>query len=136
MAEQMFKAIDFCLQHHWPSNEFISKNFDKEFRRKKNVFVDDKYSIVNPEHALALGESEIKVRYNAWGCGRIYVRDHSRVEVSATGWSFVIVHLFENAYIEAKQEENARIVLVKHSADVTIVADKDIKICEEYDYLT
>ena len=136
LVEKMYKGLDFCLIHHWPANDFIIKHFDLDFRRKNNVFVNDKYSIVNPKESLILGTSEMTVRYNAWGHGNIHVRDSSSVKLLARNSSFVIVHLYENAYICAEQYDKARIVLVKHSQKVTIIADKNIKIREEYNYLT
>lgn len=135
MVERMYKGLDFCLKHHWPSNDFILKNFDTDFLRKHNVFVNDKYSVCNPKESLILGSSDITFRYNAWGNGSVHVRDNSSLKLFAKNRSFVLVHLYENAYVEAKQSDKATIVLIKHSENVKIVADKDIKIREDYEYL-
>ena len=110
MVERMYKGLDFCLKYHYPSNDYILKHFDLDFRRKSNVYVNDKYSVCNPKQSLVLGSSEITFR-------------------------FVIVHLYEKAYVTAEQTDKATIVLIKHSPDVTIVAETNIKVKEEYDYL-
>lgn len=135
MVERMYKGLDFCLIHHYPSNDYILKHFDQEFRRKSNVYVNDKYSVCNPKQSLVLGSSEITFRYNAWYNGSIHVRDNSSAKIFARNKSFVIVHLYEKAYIEAEQQDKATIVIIKHSPDVTIVADKNIKVKVEYYYL-
>ena len=135
MVERFYKGLDFCLKHHYPSNDYILKHFDLEFRRKSNVYVNDRYSVCNPKQSLVLGESEITFRYNAWGNGSIHVRDNSTAKIYARNKSFVIVHLYENAYVTAEQTDKATIVLIKHSPNVTIVAEKNIKVKEEYDYL-
>lgn len=135
MVQMMYKGLDFCLKYHYPSNEFILKHFDIDFRRKSNVYVDDKYSVLNANESLILGKSEMIFRYNAENHGSINIRDNSYVKLTAKGRSFVIVHLFENAYIEAQQQDSAKIVLIKHSQNVTIIAEKDVKVREEYDYL-
>ena len=135
MVERMFKGLDFCLKHHWPANDFITKHFGLNFLRKSNVFVNDKYSVCNPKQSLVLGTSEITFRYNAWNNGSIHIRDNSSAKIFARNKSFVIVHLYEKAYIEAEQQDKATIVIIKHSPDVTIVAEKNIKVKEEYDYL-
>ena len=135
MVEMMFRGLDFCLKYHYPSNDFIIKHFDQDFRRKNNVFVNDKYSTNNPKESLILGTSDITIRYNTWNHGNIHVRDNASVKLTAKNSSFVIAHLYENAFIEAEQLDKARIVLVKHSEKVTIVAEKNIKIREEYDFL-
>ncbi len=46
-----------------------------------------------------------------------------------------MIHLYEKAYIKAEQQDKATIVIITHSPDVTIIADKNIKVKEEYDYL-
>lgn len=135
MVERMYKGLDFCIIHHYPSNDYILKHFDQEFRRKSNVYVNDKYSVCNPKQSLVLGSSEITFRYNAWYNGSIHVRDNSSAKIFARNKSFVIVHLYEKAYIEAEQQDKAIIVIIKHSPDVTVIADSKIKIKEEYDYL-
>ena len=135
MVERMYKGLDFCLKYHYHSNDYILKHFDLDFLRKSNVYVNDKYSVCNPKQSLVLGSSEITFRYNAWGNGYIHVRDNSYAKIFAKNKSFVIVHLYENAYVTAEQIDKATIVLIKHSPNVTIVADKNIKVKEEYDYL-
>jgi len=135
MVERFYKGLDFCLKHHYPSNDYILKHFDLEFRRQSNVFVNDRYSVCNPKQSLVLGDSDITFRYNAWGNGSIHVRDNSSAKIYARNKSFVIVHLYENACVTAEQTDKATIVLIKHSHNVTINADAKIKVREEYDYL-
>lgn len=134
MAERMYKGLDFCLQYHYPSNDFILKHFDLDFLRKSNVFVNDKYSVVNPKESLVLGASDVTFRYNGHSYGNIHIRDNSSAKVIARNLSFVIVHLYENASVTAEQYDNAKVVLVKHSTNVTIEAE-NVKVKEEYDYL-
>lgn len=131
----MFRGLDFCLKYRYPTNDFIVKHFELDFRRKSNVFVNDKYSILNASQALILGTSEVTARYNAWNHGTIYIRDNAQLKLITKTRCFVIVHLFDEAYVTAEQLDKSKIVLIKHSDKVTIVADSNIKIREEYDYL-
>lgn len=135
LVEKMYKGLDFVLKHHWPSNDFIKENFNLGFLRNNKVFVDDKYSVMDPEQSLILGKSEITIRYNAAHHGIIHVRDNSSVKLTAKNRCFVIVHLYDKAHIDASQFDSARIVLIKHSDDVTFIAGKNVTIKEEYDYL-
>lgn len=135
MVERMYKGLDFCLQYHYPSNDFILKHFDLDFRRKSNVFVNDKYSVVNPKESLVLGTSDVTFRYNGHSYGNIHIRDNSSAKVIARNLSLVIVHLYENASVTVEQYDNAKVVLVKHSTNVHIAAPSNIKVREEYNYL-
>ena len=135
MVEVMYRNLDFCLQHHWPANDFIVKHWDLEFLRKSKVFVNDRYSVVNPRESLVLGNSELIVRYNAWNHGVIHIRDNSSAKIFARNSSFAIVHLYENAKVSVEQTDKAKVVLVKHSDKVSISTNVEVKIREEYDYL-
>ncbi|MBO4786691.1 MAG: hypothetical protein J5510_06465 [Prevotella sp.] len=131
----MFKGLDFVLKLHWPSNDFIKEHFSLDFRREVNVFVDDKYSVANPEQSLILGNSEITARFNGASHGNIHVRDNSSLNLTAKNRSFVIIHLYDNASVTVEQFDKAQVIVIKHSHDVTVKADESIEIKEEYDYL-
>lgn len=135
LVEKMFKGIDFCLQHHWPSNEFIKKNFKRDFLREHGVFLDDEYSICNTQESLVLGGSKIRYRYNGKHYGNIRVRDLSMVEVTAKGDVLVIVHLFECACAKVSQSDKAKVAVIKHSPNALVNASEGVRIVEEYDYL-
>ena len=135
LVQRMFKGIDFCLKHHWPSNEFIKKNFKRDFLRGHGVFVDDEYSICNVQDSLVLGGSKVRYRYSGKYYGNIRVRDLSMVEVTARGDGLVIVHLFENSCVTVEQSEKAKVAVIKHSQNVIVNASEDVRILEEYDYL-
>ena len=135
LVQRMFKGIDFCLKHHWPSNEFIKTNFSLDFLRSQGVFVDDEYSVCNVQESLVLGGSKIRYRYSGKYYGNIRVRDHSSVNITARGNGLVIVHLFENSCVTVEQSEKAKVAVIKHSQNVIINASEDVRILEEYDYL-
>ena len=136
MVDKFFQGMDFCLKHRFPTNQFIKDNFDLDFRRKSNVLVDDKYSLLNPARALILGESESTIRMNARNSSTIYIRDNSHVKLLASGSSFVIVHLLDSAQIEVETKDNPHVVVITHSKDATLITDcQDVVYKEEYDWL-
>lgn len=135
LAARMYKGIDFCLKHHWPSNDFIAKNFQKDFLRSNGIFVDDEYSTSNIEHSLVLGSSHIRYRYSGKSYGNINLRDTSYAHITTRGNVLLVVHMFETSSIKVEQSENARVVVIKHSPKVIINRTGDVTVKEEYDYL-
>ena len=136
MVEKFFQGMDFCLKHRYPTNQFIVDNFDLDFRRKSNVLVDDKWSLLNPPHALILGKSESTIRMNAHNATTIYMRDESYVKLLASGLSFVIVHLLDSAHITVETKDKAHVVVIAHSKDAALITDcEDVAYKEEYDWL-
>lgn len=135
MVEQMYKGLDFCLKHHYPSNDYILKHFDQDFRRQSNVFVNDKYSVINPKQSLTLGNSDITYRFNATAIGNVHIRDNATARVFAKNRSFVIVHIYDKATVMAQQFDKAKIIVIKHSKEVKVIAEANVTVKEEYDYL-
>lgn len=131
LINKMYAGIDFVIEHHWPSNDVIKARFDINTLRRRNVFVDDKRSFVNARESLILGKSDITARYNAWQHGVIYVRDDSTLNLTAKNYSFVLVHVYERAVVNAVQEGKARIAIVKHSSDTTITTSGDVRLRDE-----
>lgn len=124
LVGMMYEGLDFCIEHHWPSNEFITQHFDEAFRRSVNVFVDDKYSTVNPRYSIALGDSTVTYRYNGWAIGIIHIRDDSTAKIFAKGKSHVIVHLYDRAHADiVEREDGADVVIITHSPNITFVGD-------------
>ena len=119
LADMMYRGLDFCLEHHWPSNEFLVRHFSIEYRRSAHIFVDDEYSVVNPRESIALGTSSVTYRYNGWSIGIIHIRDNSTARIIAKGKSHVIVHLHESANASVECEALAEVVIITHSKNVT-----------------
>lgn len=128
LAERMYKGLDFCLKHHWPSNEFIKEHFDKDFLHRVGIIVDEKHSLMNIQKALILGSSEVTMRVNAWNHSDIYVRDESKVFLTAKNGSFVIVHLFDNASVNVSCLDKAHVTLIKHSDEVSCSYSGEVKV--------
>lgn len=129
---KFFDGMDFCIEHGYPTNEFIKKNFGKDFLRENNVLVDDKYSLLNPTNTAVFGDSVATARYNAFHSGRIWCKDNAKVNVMASGYSFVIVHAFGSAVINVTANDSSKIVLVRHSASCETHCKGNIIVREEY----
>lgn len=115
-----YRNIDFLLKHHWPSNQTLKSIWPSDFLRQNGVFVDDRWSVNNPEHSLVLGDSKITIRYNGWNIGKVYVRDNAQISITAKNKSTVFVHAFEDACVCVEQYDDARVVIIRHSENVVV----------------
>lgn len=128
MARNLYKALDYCLEHHWPSNEDLRKLFDKDFLRRHGIFVGDRYSALNTEKSLVLGDACITYRYNGFSVGHVYARDTSKIRVYARNRSMVVVHLFDKAQVHAEQFDGARLTILCYSPDTWVEAEGNVKV--------
>lgn len=120
LIEKFYTGIDFCIEHNYPTNDFIKSNFGKEVLRDNNILVDDKFSLLNPTNAAVFGNSETKVRFNARNHGRIWCKDKARVSIYARNSSFVIVHVFDSAIVEADGRDSSKLIVIRHSNECKI----------------
>jgi hypothetical protein len=135
LIDKYFNGLDFPMRHHWPSNNYIKDNFGQELLRRNNILVDDKYSLLNPQEAVILGNAEAAVRVNGHNHSVIYIRDNSAVKLYVKNTAFVIVHLFETAHVEAQIFDSPNVLILKHSKDVNVTTVGKVKIKEDFDYL-
>lgn len=131
-----YRNIDFLLKHHWPANDTLKSAWSTDFLRSHSVFVDDRWSVNNPENSLVLGDSKVTMRFNGWSIGRVYVRDNSQVVISAKNKSTVFVHAFEKAWIGVEQHDAANVVIIRHAEGVVVSQNiGTAKIRDEFGYL-
>lgn len=135
LIDRYITGIDFALQHHYPTNQYIKDNFELELLRKNNILVDDERNLLNPSVAVILGNTKTKIRVNGFSRSIIYVRDKSEVDLIVKNCSFVIVHTFDNASVKVETEDKPSVLILKHSKDATIKTTNGIKVKEEFDYL-
>ena len=132
MVEKYFEGINFCAENHYPDKEFIKQAFERKFLRKNNVLVDDEYSLLNPEQAMIMGTSKSNIRFNGTTLGRIHVQGDSDVKVYAKNRCHVMLHVWDKAQVKIETEDRATVIVIRHSPDTVVIAEKDIRIWEAY----
>lgn len=135
LIDKYFKGLDFCLIHHYPSNEYISTHFERDLLRKNGILVDDNYSLLNPSNAILLGSSKSTIRVNARNHAVIHVRDNVSVKVVAKNNAFVIVHAMDNSTVHAEGFDSSRLVVFRNSKSANIIVSGKATTEDDFDYL-
>lgn len=137
LINKYLRGLDFALANHWPSNDFIKENFDKDILVKNNIIVDMKRSVLNPRICVVLGSSEVNVRLNSRHPSEIYVRDDAHITIYVHTREKVIVHAFENAHIEVLPDAlyDVDVLVLNHSENTTIESPAHVRVVEDLGYL-
>lgn len=135
LIDKFFKGLDFCLIHHYPSNEYISAHFERDLLRKNGILVDDNYGFLNQSKAMILGNSKSTVRINGRHHAVIYVRDNSNVRVIARNDAFVLVHVLDDATVQAEGFDSSRLVVFRNSKSANIMVCGKATTEDDLDYL-
>lgn len=130
------EGIDFCLANDFPSVEYIKSHFNKQDLRNGGIFVDDKHSVLNAKMIVVRGCSDITARYNGNTVAEVYVTDNSKLRLYAKNHCHVILHILGNAQVDISQEDDAKMLAIRHSKTCGIHVTKgSITEREEYTYL-
>ena len=123
------------MRFHWPANEFIKENFEKDMLRNNNILVDDTRSLLNPKETVILGRSNAIVRINSDNYSTIYARDNSVVNIIVKNRAFVIVHLFEAVHVKIQTEDAPKVLVLVHSKDAIVESSQGVRVKEDLGYL-
>ena len=110
LVEKYIKGLDFCIEHNYPSNEYMLKHFDGIMQRH-GVYVGDEVELINSKQVVLNGECTEKIEYNGFSVGNIYIRHFSDIKIVASGNAKVFVSLYDLANLEIKCSENAKVIV-------------------------
>lgn len=129
------RGIDFCIEHGYPTNEYIKSHWDKEMLIDNNIFVDDKDVSVEMVKGTVIvnGDSDISLKCESFGTADVYVRHTSKMKVAATGFARVMLNVYDDAEVEVDCSEMAKVYVYRHSesSKVKSIGENEILIRNE-----
>ncbi len=118
LCDKYIKGIDFCIEHDYPSNEYIKKNFDGVMQ-KHGIYVDDIFDKENIKKCVVNGMSAGKLIYDKFNIGRIYLRHNSFLSISAKDSSKIFISVYDNSNLEITEcSDYAKIYISKYGGNI------------------
>lgn len=132
LVEMYIKGLDFCLEHDYPSNDFIREHF-KGIMEKQGVFLDDAIELKNPSKCIALGDTKGNVKADGYAVTELWVKHDSALNVVAKGNSFVMIDVYDSAVVNVYADDRAKVCVNRHGGNVIHKATGDavVKIREK-----
>lgn len=109
LIDKYVKGIDFCIEHQYPSNDFIKANFERDLLNANLIFVDEYVDMdMAPSGIYILnGECSGSIRFAPWTAATVYVRHTSNVRIIADDFAKVFVRLYDEAEAVVESDESA-----------------------------
>jgi hypothetical protein len=73
----------------------------------------------NSKYVVAFGRCEGRAEYGGYAVGQVFVKHETKLIITASGNSFVMIDLFDNAKIEVEAKDNAKICVNRYGGSVT-----------------
>ncbi|MBD5302373.1 MAG: hypothetical protein HDS16_05180 [Bacteroides sp.] len=101
LIDKYKKGIDFCLEHQYPSNDFIKENFDRTLLHKNLIFVDEHLNLDNAPNGIYVlnGDCSGVLHFREWTAATVYVRHTSNISIIAEDFAKVFVRVYDEAEV-------------------------------------
>jgi hypothetical protein len=114
---KMFLAgIDFCISENFPSPRLF--HFFDGIRQQYGIFRDEQVKAENSKYVVATGKCTGTATYTGYYVGQVFAQHETKLLVKATGDSFVMIDMFDNADIEIVVKDNAKVCVNKYGGNV------------------
>ena len=132
LLDMYIRGIDFCLANDYPSNDFIANNF-KGKMEAHGVHLDETLEIVNERKIIALGKSVGTIEINEFEVSEIFIKHDSELVLIASGNSFVMIDIFDNAKLTVLASDDAKVRINRYGGQVfqESIDDSFIKLTEK-----
>ena len=117
LCEKYVKGIDFCIEHDYPSIEYMKNNFDGVMQNH-GIFVNDIGDKKNLSKAVLNGLSIMNISYDNFSVGTIYVRHNSALNITAKDNSKVFIFTYEDCTLNIKCSDNAIVYVYNHGGSI------------------
>jgi hypothetical protein len=109
LIQKYIDGIDFCIQHDYPSNEYIKMNFDKRLLHACGIYVDDYVAAYNPPVAVLNGKCHGEVVIDGIYCRDVYVRGTSYVTVAVRDTARASIRVYDKAHVNVIAEPKTKV---------------------------
>lgn len=127
LINKFIEGIDFCIEHNYPTNDYIIRHFKQETLHRHGVYVSEDFMAVNPPVIVAQGECNGKVALHDVVSRDIYVRHTSRLKLTVTDYARASVRVHDNAIVDIDNKGYGRVYVYQYGGKVRAKGDVIIR---------
>lgn len=130
LVAKYIKGLDFCIEHDYPSVQYMKLHFDG-IMQKQGVFADDMVDeyISTPHRKIVVinGSSCGNIKCSGYSVVAVYVRHTSKVEIIAEEHANTTVLVYDSANVVVKNRGIGRVSVIQHGGRVKTDGEVTIK---------
>ena len=126
LCAMFFIDDNWAMEKDFPSLEVLRRfKGESDQYGLRTDFVGD---LLNPEKTALFGNSKSLINYNGFSVSTLIVRHNSECEILASGDAFINVNILDNASVNIKCYENARVFVSNYSEKSKIESFGNVEI--------
>lgn len=110
LIKYFIEGIDFCLEHNFPSNEFLTQ-YGSGLIEKHGLIVDGSVKGEGGGLTVLLGSSAGDIQYSGYAVADLFVKHNSIAKVEAKDNSFLRIDCFDKADVSITTEGESRVLV-------------------------
>lgn len=128
LADLYFRGMDFCVEHDFPTVQFMKEHF-KGRSEQYGVYVEDQaVKSRNQSHVVMIGDCNGELEYDGFSVSRVYIRHTSKAKIMVLGYANLSVDIYDNAQLAIAVAGSKAKVLVNVYGNAKIHSTGKVKI--------
>ena len=110
LVQMYVRGIDFCVNRHFPSTEYMEANF-KGVCERYGVYVNERAEVKNARRGVFVGHTTGTAVYDGYEVAALYVKDESEITVDADEHSMVTLDCFDRSKVTVKARNGSKVTV-------------------------
>lgn len=121
LLSMYIKGIDFCLEHNFPSNEFLKDN-GGALLSQYGIFIDENVLQASRSKMVLLGGCSVDARYSGFDVSEVFIKHHCKASLSVFENAIVTIDVFDDSVLQVSAADNSQVLVnVYGRAKVTYI---------------
>ena len=103
------RGIDFCIEHDYPTVEYIKGNFDRSLLHQNHIFVDEPVTGGDNGVYVLNGKCSGKFSFSKFTAATLHLRHDSELALEVEDCAKVFVSVYDRAKLYVRQSDMAKV---------------------------
>lgn len=126
LASMYFRGSDWSMENDFPNIEILKKHKGGLLPCGLVTDVSETYS--NQRYLAVFGESNVTLKYDAFSVGDVIIRHNSKAVIEASGNTFLIINILDNAEVEINCSDDAKVAVYDYGQNTKVNTVGNVKI--------
>lgn len=128
LIEMYIRGIDFCIEHDYPTVEYIKGNFDRSLLHQNHIFVDEPVTGGDNGVYVLNGKCSGKFSFSKFTAATLHLRHDSELTLEVEDCAKVFVSVYDRAILHVRQSDMAKVYVYVHGKNCKVEADGNVMV--------
>ena len=122
------RGIDFCIEHDYPTVEYIKGNFDRSLLHQNHIFVDE--PVIGGDNGVYVlnGKCSGKLSFGKFTVVTLHLRHDSELTLEVEDCAKVFVSVYDRAKLHVRQSDVAKVYVYVHGGNCKIESEGNVMV--------